>query len=169
MSWYLLTCKNGKEEQTKKMIEQMVQGRGLEDSIRSVFIPTERVLESKGGKPYERIRKPFPGYILIDMDTNIKSYEGIKGTPGVLGFIGDNKTPKPLSKDEVANFMGRMLEEPRYVLELKKGDKVQFKSGSMADMAGTVDRVSGGRVYVKVDLLGKVATVEADITDLSKA
>lgn len=169
MSWYLITCRNGKEEQTKKLIEQKIQSMDLEDSIRAVFIPTERVLESKGGKPYEKIRKPFPGYILVDMDTNIKSYEGLRGTPGVTGFVGDGKTPKPLSKEEVSNFMGRMLEKPRYILELKKGDKVQIRSGPMVDMAGTVDRVSGGRVYVKVDLLGKVATLEADITDLEKA
>ena len=168
MSWYLVTCRNGKEEMVKSLIEQKVKFMNLEDSIRSVFIPTERVLEAKGGKPYEKIRKPFPGYVLVDMDTNIKSYESIRGTSGVTGFVGDGRTPKPLSKEEVTKFMGRMLESPRYVLELKKGDKVQIRSGSMRDMAGTVDRVSGGRVYIKVDLLGKVATVEVDITDLEK-
>jgi len=168
MSWYLVTCRNGKEELVKSLIEQRIESMDLKDSIRSVFIPTERVLEAKGGKPYEKIRKPFPGYVLVDMDTNIRSYEGIRRTPGVTGFVGEGRTPKPLSKEEVTKFMGRMLETPRYILELEKGDKVQIRSGAMRDMAGTVERVSGGRVYIKVDLLGKIATVEADITDLEK-
>ena len=75
------------------------------ESIGEIRIPTETVVENKGGKKRETQRKFFPGYILVEMEMSDEAWHLVKNTPKVTGFVGTGKKPTPLSEEEVDNIL----------------------------------------------------------------
>src|ERR1700757_2322189 len=71
--WYIIHTYSGFERKVKESLESRVKAFGLEDRIGQILIPTEMVLEMRGGKKIESHRLFYPGYVLveIDMDDNV--------------------------------------------------------------------------------------------------
>ena len=51
-------------------------------------MPTEEVVEMRGGQKRKSERKFFPGYVLVQMELDDETWHLVKDTPRVLGFIG---------------------------------------------------------------------------------
>ena len=45
-------------------------------------------------------RKIFPGYVLLEMIVDERSWYIVRNTPGVTGFVGSNTKPVPLTEEE---------------------------------------------------------------------
>ena len=101
MQWYIVHTYSGFEERVTETLRQRADALGMGDSFGEVRIPTETIVELKGGKKRETQRKFFPGYMLVQMEMSDAAWHVVKNTPKVTGFVGTGKKPTPLPQEEV--------------------------------------------------------------------
>ncbi len=65
--WFALHTLSGQENKVKNYIEKFKKAEELDDHIAEVLLPTEVVSEVKGGKKSTKVRKLYPGYVVINM------------------------------------------------------------------------------------------------------
>ncbi|MGI6591082.1 MAG: transcription termination/antitermination protein NusG [Eggerthellaceae bacterium] len=163
--WYVLHTYSGYEKKVKNEIEMRVENMGLENNVFAVEIPMETVTEIKdGGKRVDSEKKVFPGYVLIRMDLDDRSWAAVRNTPGVTGFVGSEGHPEPLTRAEYNKIMKRTSHEApkKTSTNIEVGQTVKVVSGPLADFDGTVAEVSpdSGKVKVMVSIFGRETPVE---------
>ena len=99
--WYVAHTYSGYENKVKEDLEKTVENRGLQDMILEISYPTEEVVEMKDGKRKVVTRKMLPGYVMIKMIMNDKTWYVVRNTRGVTGFVGPGSKPVPLTDEEV--------------------------------------------------------------------
>ena len=107
--WYIVHTYSGFEERVKETLIQRAEALGMGESFGEVRIPTESIVELKGGKKRETQRKFFPGYILVEMEMSDAAWHVVKNTPKVTGFVGSGKKPTPLSQEEVDQILEQVV------------------------------------------------------------
>ncbi len=164
--WYVLHTYSGYENKVKKNLESRIETMGLENNVFGIEIPTEMVTEIKeGGRRVDSEKKVFPGYILVRMEMDDRSWAAVRNTPGVTGFVGSQGHPEPLTRDEFNKIMKRTSPAaPKKVTSssLTVGQAVKVTNGPLADFDGTVAEVSPdtGKVKVMVSIFGRETPVE---------
>src|SRR5499425_2248663 len=88
MKWYFIHTYSGFERKVKESLESRVRAFGLEEKIGKVVIPTETVVEVRGGKKIETSRMFYPGYVLVELDMDDNVWHIVKNTPRVTDFVG---------------------------------------------------------------------------------
>ncbi len=125
--WYIVHTYSGFENKVKESLEQRVQAYGLQDEIGEILIPTEQVVEMRGGKKVVSSKRFFPGYILVEMHMSDNAWHVVKNTPKVTGFVGAGAKPTPLSREEVDQILqpgdggGREAEAEVHLREGRSG------------------------------------------------
>ena len=99
--WYVVHTYSGYENKVKEDLEKTVENRNLQDMILEVKYPTEEVVEIKDAKRKVVQRKVYPGYVMIKMIMNDKTWYVVRNTRGVTGFVGPGSKPIPLTDEEV--------------------------------------------------------------------
>ncbi|MDO4182477.1 MAG: transcription termination/antitermination protein NusG [Coriobacteriia bacterium] len=163
--WYVLHTYSGYENKVRDNLIQRVEAMGLENSVFKIEIPTETVTEIKeGGRRVETERKVFPGYVLVRMELDDRSWAAVRNTPGVTGFVGSQGNPAPLTREEYNKIMKRASKEApkKTSTVLEVGQSVKVISGPLADFDGTVSEVSpdAGKIKVLVSIFGRETPVE---------
>src|SRR5260221_4758759 len=106
MRWYVVQASSGQEKSIKAALVERIRRSGMADKFGEVLVPTEEVVEMKGGAKALSERRFFPGYILVQMDMTDETWHLVKSTPKVTGFIGGSAMPPtPISDKEVANIL----------------------------------------------------------------
>ena len=67
MDWYVIQAYSGYEQKVKAALEERISLNNLTEKFGEILIPTEQIVELKGGAKKTTERKFFPGYILIQM------------------------------------------------------------------------------------------------------
>lgn len=172
-NWYVVHTQTGSEEKVKATLETKITQKGLEELITSIIIPTEQVSEVRSGKKKITQRKFFPGYLLMEMELNEKTYLFVKTTPGVTGFIGPGKKPMPLPQEEVDNILKRTKEtqekpSPKTIFE--KGQQVRVIDGPFMNFNGTIEEIhpEKGKIKVSVSIFGRATPVELEYWQVEK-
>ena len=163
--WYVLHTYSGYENKVKKNLETRIETMGLENNVFAIEIPTETVTEIKeGGRRVESDRKVFPGYVLVRMELDDRSWAAVRNTPGVTGFVGSQGNPAPLTREEYNKIMKRTSHEApkKTSTHLEVGQSVKVVSGPLAEFDGVVSEVSpeAGKVKVLVSIFGRETPVE---------
>lgn len=171
--WYVLHTYSGYENKVKKNLEIRIETMGLENSVFSIEIPTEMVTEIKeGGRRVENEKKVFPGYVLVRMELDDRSWAAVRNTPGVTGFVGSQGKPTPLTRDEYNKIMKRTSHEApkKTSSSLEVGQAVKVVSGPLAEFDGIVSEVSpeANKVKVMVSIFGRETPVELSFDQVSK-
>ena len=96
--WYIIHTYSGFEKKVKESLESRVAAFGLQEKIGRMMIPTEDVVEVRGGKKLVSSRMLYPGYVLVEMDMDDYTWHVVRNTPRVTGFVGSGETPTPLSE-----------------------------------------------------------------------
>src|SRR6266498_1870723 len=99
--WYAVNTYSGHENKVKQNLEHRVVSLNQGRNVRQIVIPTEQVSEMKDGQKVQTEKRTMPGYVLVNMDLNEDSWNLVKGTPGVTGFVGASNKPVPLSQGEI--------------------------------------------------------------------
>lgn len=172
-NWYVVHTQTGSEEKVKTSLDKRILAEALQDLITKVVIPTEQVSEIRSGKKRISQRKFFPGYLLLEMELNERTYLFIKTTPGVTGFIGLGKRPMPLPQKEVDNILKRTEEtqvKPSPKVLFEKGEPVRVKDGPFLNFNGSIDEIhpEKGKVKVSVSIFGRATPVELEYWQVEK-
>ncbi|MCM8771153.1 MAG: transcription termination/antitermination protein NusG [Candidatus Omnitrophica bacterium] len=171
--WYVVHTQTGSEEKVKSILEKKIAASNMQDVISQVIIPTEQVSEIRSGKRKISERKFFPGYIMVEMELNEKTYMFIKSVPGVTSFIGLGKRPQALAEEEVNNILKRSQEtqikpSPKVVFEI--GEQVRVIDGPFVNFSGTIEEIhpERGKLKVSVSIFGRSTPVELEYWQVEK-
>ena len=169
--WYLLYVVSGREEQSKRNLEQRIKYMDASDKIFQIVIPTTKEIEIKAGKRHTINRKAFPGYIMVNMSLDEHSYDIVRNTSDIVGFVSAGTKPVPLEKEEVEAILQRMEEAPSEVrVTFNEGDSVRVTNGPFIDFIGKVDQINvdKGKVKVLLSLFGRETPVELDLLGVER-
>lgn len=169
--WYVIHTYSGYEQRVKTNLEQRIKSMDAQDTISQVVIPTENVIEIKEGHRKTVARKVFPGYILVQMELTDESWNVVRNTPGVTGFVGAGTKPVPLEDREVETIFDQMkAETPRVKVGFTRGDSVRVVDGPFYDFIGIVDNINEekGKVRLLVSFFGRETPVELDFLQVDR-
>ena len=165
--WYVVHTYSGFENKVRLSVQEQFRASRLEEKLGDIVVPTEQVVEVKGGKKRTSTRKFFPGYILIEMECDENTWYLVKNTPKVTGFLGGN-TPSALSDSEVQNVVKQMrgeVEKPKPKVEFEKGENIRVIDGPFVNFTGVIDEVhpDRGKLKVMVSIFGRTTPVELEM------
>jgi transcriptional antiterminator NusG len=175
--WYVVRCFSSHEKKVKEFLEREIEDQDMEDKIKEVLVPTETVVEIRGGKKRTREKNFFPGYILVNTHYDEEVNNLIQSAPSCLGFLKGktDAVPTPLKKHEVKRIIGRVQEggdEMRNVeIPYSEGDLVKVISGPFKDFDGTVQEVNPEKLKLRVlvSIFGRKTPVEVDVNQVESA
>lgn len=166
--WYVVRTFSGHENKVKNLIDaELKDNEELRARIFDVLVPTEKVFEVKDGKKKTKTKNFFPGYILVQVDLDIKAKDFIINTPSVMGFLGTQNNPVPLQPSEVKRIVGRITqndETERTETIFRAGDMVKIIDGPFNNFSGYVEEVNEEKMKLKVmvSIFGRKTPVEID-------
>jgi transcriptional antiterminator NusG len=173
--WYVVNTYSGHENKVKEKLEMRAQSMDMKDYIFRVIIPEQKEVEMKDGVTKEKVKKMFPGYVLIEMIMSDEAWFVVRNTPGVTGFIGSSgkgAKPTPLQPYEVDNILKNMgISRLDVDKELEVGAKVKIIAGAFSGMYGVITSIDlpNQKLELNVDLFGQDTAVEVEISQIEIA
>jgi len=169
--WYVLNIRTGYENSILKEIKQRTEATGMEDKIVELLVPVQKKIVVKKGKQEIKEEKIFPGYVLIKMELDNKTWDLIQNTEGVRGFVKTDRFPKPLAEAEVQAITKFMeVEQPSFQTSFSVGEAVKITEGAFADFIGSIQEIdtAKGKIKVLISFLGREAPVELELSQVTK-
>lgn len=173
--WYVVHAYSGFEKFVMQALLERIRLERLEDRFGDILVPTEEVVELRGGQKRKSERKFFPGYVLVEMEMDEKTWHLVRSTPKVLGFIGGTSDkPAPITAKEAETILQRMQdssEKPKPKVLFEVGEVVRVIDGPFADFNGVVEEVNyeKSRLRVAVLIFGRSTPVELQFDQVEKA
>lgn len=171
--WYVAHALSGHENRVCKALRERIFNHGLEAFFADIFIPEESIVSNVKGKKRTVKKKFFPGYVLIKMIMNDKTWHLVRNTDKITGFIGPSKNePSPITEEEAAFLTNQAAEgfkRPKASTNLSEGDNVRVIEGPFTTFIGTIESVNEkGKIRVQVSIFGRPTPVELDFTQVEK-
>jgi transcription termination/antitermination protein NusG len=156
--WYVLKVQSSREDTIRDALQKRVKIQGLQRFFGQIVVPTEKITEIRNNKKRIVERKTYPGYIMVQMELNEKTWFLVRETPGVGDFVGAHGTPTKMTDAEVNQMLHQeeektTAETPKVRIDVERGDRVKIKDGPFENFEGTVEEVIEGRGLVKVMLI----------------
>jgi transcription termination/antitermination protein NusG len=172
--WFVVHAFSGFENQVKRSLKERVSRSGMEDLFGEILVPTEEVVEMRGGQQRKSERKFFPGYVLVQMEMTDETWHLVRDVPRVMGFIGGTgDRPAPISDKEAASILQRVqegVEKPRPKVLFEPGEVVRVVDGPFNDFNGVVEDVDydKNRLKVSVSIFGRSTPVDLEFSQVEK-
>jgi len=172
--WYVVHAYSGMEKSVARALQERIGREGLQSQFGQILVPTEEVVEVKGGKRAITERRLYSGYVLVEMEMTDEAWHLVKSTPKVTGFLGGSANrPSPLPQREVDEILQRMqegYEKPKPKVLFEVGEMVRVKDGPFADFNGNVEEVNydKSRVRVSVTIFGRSTPVDLEFGQVEK-
>ncbi|RPH66411.1 MAG: transcription termination/antitermination protein NusG [Burkholderiales bacterium] len=172
--WYVVHAYSGMEKSVARAIQERVDRAGMSERFGRILVPTEEVVEMKGGQRKTTERRFFPGYVLVEMEMDDDTWHLVKHTNKVTGFIGGTgNRPTPISEKEVEKIMAQMqegVEKPKPKTLFEVGEMVRVREGPFTDFNGNVEEVNydKSRLRVSVTIFGRATPVELEFGQVEK-
>ena len=173
--WYVVHAYSGYEKKVALAREERIAMHTLQEKFGDIMVPTEEVVEMKGGQKRTSERKFFPGYVLVHMDLNDETWHLVKETPRVMGFIGGTaEKPAPITDAEASKILQRMEDSedtPTHKVVYEPGEMVRVTDGPFNDFTGTVEEVNyeKSRLRVAVLIFGLSTPVDLEFGQVEKS
>lgn len=172
--WYVVHVFSGMEKSVHKALLERIERAGLQTSFGRILVPSEEVIEMRGGQKAITERRIFPGYVLVEMDLTDETWHLVKNTNRVTGFLGGSgNRPAPISEKEVEKILSQIeegVEKPRPKILFEVGEMLRVTEGPFADFNGNVEEVNyeKSKVRVNVTIFGRATPVELDFSQVEK-
>ncbi len=172
--WYVVNTYSGHESKVRDNLLMRAQSMGMENNIFRVIVPEQKEVEIKDGVKKEKIKKMFPGYVLVEMIMSDEAWYAVRNTPGVTGFIGSSgkgAKPIPLSPQEIDKILiNEGMSRVDIEADLKEGDNVTIIDGPFKGMYGKIENIDleNNKLTVLIDLFGQETPVEVELLQISK-
>jgi transcriptional antiterminator NusG len=175
--WYVVHAYSGFENQVKKSLVERIARAGMEERF-------GEVVEMRSGQKRRSERKFFPGYVLVQIETDTEGkapriddecWHLVKETPKVMGFIGGTADrPLPIRDSEAETILSRVregVEKPKPKVLFEPGEMVRVTDGPFNDFNGVVEEVNyeKSRLRVAVLIFGRSTPVELEFGQVEKA
>lgn len=181
--WYIVHSYAGYEKRVKQNIETRAAQLEGGDLIYQVEVPMEDTIEIKNGQRKLVTKVRIPGYVLVRMDLREESWDLVRHTPAVTGFVGNSANPVPLRPQEAFEMLKVTYELPEEAamkaavkgvavkgksknvpinVNYKLGESIMIKDGSFAGLPGTISEIKpeSGKLTVLVSLFERETPVE---------
>ncbi|MGB0590949.1 MAG: transcription termination/antitermination protein NusG [Myxococcota bacterium] len=173
MKWYAVSTFSGYEARAKTLLEENIKTARLEALFGEILVPTEEVVELRGGAKRTMQKKLMPGYMFIQMDLVTEAWHCVKDTEKITGFVGDDKNPKPISEREIKKLTQQVEEgavRPTTQKMFEEGTNVRVVDGPFLNFSGTVEEVLSAKqkVRVLVSIFGRATPVELDFMQVER-
>ena len=172
--WYVVHAYSGYEKRVMNTLKERIELHGMQEHFGDVLVPTEEVVEMKGGQKRKSERKFFPGYVLVQMELNDEAWHLVKETPRVMGFIGGKADkPAPITEREANLILQRVddsADKPKPKTLFEPGEMVRVIDGPFNDFNGVVEEVNyeKSRLRVAVLIFGRSTPVELEFSQVEK-
>jgi len=172
--WYVVHAYSGFEAHVKRSLQERIERAGMQDLFGEILVPTEEVVEMRGGAQRRSERKFFPGYVLVQMEMTDDTWHLVKDVPKVMGFIGGTgDRPAPISDKEAEAILQRMQEgvdKPRPKVLFEPGEVVRVTDGPFNDLSGVVEGVDYEKSRLKVSglIFGRSTPVDLEVGQVEK-
>lgn len=183
--WYVIHTYSGMENRVKQNLDSRVKTLNMEDFIHETVVPTEEAVEIRNGARKTVTRTVLPGYVLVRMELTDESWNTVRHTPSVTGFVGHANNPVPLSLTEVENMLEPSVRAkvnqaatgptPRTrkkieVVDFAVGDSVQVVDGPFAGVHATITEinVNSQRLKALVEILGRETPVDLTFPQITR-
>ena len=169
--WYVINTYSGHENKVKANLEHRIESMGQRQRFRRVVVPTETVQELKDNQKVAVEKRTMPGYVLVNMDLNEDSWQVVKGTPGVTGFVGASNEPIPLTQAEVDRLLHReVAQKVPSRAQFSIGESVKVISGPLSDFSGEISEINedASKLKVLVSIFGRETPVEVGYDQVKK-
>lgn len=172
--WYVVHAYSGFEKKVAGSLKERIELSGMQDRFGEVLVPTEEVVEMRGGQKRKSERKFFPGYVLVQMELDDDTWHLVKETPRVMGFIGGKADkPAPITDAEAEAILQRVQsgDKPKPKTIFEPGEMVRVIDGPFNDFNGVVEEVNyeKNRLQVAVLIFGRSTPVELEFSQVEKA
>ena len=172
--WYVVHAYSGYEKKVAAALRERIELAGMQDQFGEVLVPTEEVVEMRGGQKRKSELKFFPGYVLVEMELNDDTWHLVKETPRVMGFIGGKADqPAPITEAEANAILQRVEtgDKPKPKTLFEPGEMVRVVDGPFNDFNGVVEEVNyeKSRLRVAVLIFGRSTPVELEFGQVEKA
>ena len=178
--WFAIHTLSGQELKVKDSIERRMKAEEMQEYIKEVLVPMEKVVEVRGGKKTVTTRKLHPGYVYIDialLDENRRVMEKpwyfIRETQGIIGFVGGER-PVAVMPDEIAVIKEQIsesedTEKPKVNFEI--GETIKINDGPFLNFSGVIEEIEPdrGKLKVTVNIFGRNTPVELEYWQVEKA
>ena len=174
MRWFVVQAFSGFEKQVKQSMQDYIVRADQQESFGRILVPTEEVVEMKGGQKRTSERKFFPGYVLVEMEMTDETWHLIKSVPRVAGFIGGTENrPMPITNKEAEEIIQQIsdsADKPKMKFTFAPGEIVRIVDGPFQDFNGTVEDANfeKAKLKVSVTIFGRSTPVELDFTQVEK-
>jgi transcriptional antiterminator NusG len=171
--WYVVHSYAGYENKVKTNLESRISSLNMEDYIFQIEVPTEEVMEIKGGKRQAVVRKKLPGYLFVRMDLTDESWSAVRNTPGVTGFVGQTSRPTPLTVDEVVKQLAPPKQKTvvaQKAVDFEVGESITVTDGPFATLPATINEINldSQKLKVLVSIFGRETPVELSFNQVAK-
>lgn len=158
LTWYVLKVQSSREDGIRDALERRVKMQALQPFFGRIVVPTEKITEIRNNKKKIIERKTYPGYIMVEMELNEKTWFTVRETPGVGDFVGAHGTPTRMTPTDVRQMLNEQpegidVEQPKVKIVVDRGDRVKITEGTFENFEGTVEEVIEARGLVKVMLI----------------
>ena len=172
MQWYAVRVSTGRENTAMEALKSEIARQGSDAMFGEILVPTEDVVDVRSGKKRNIKRKFLPGYMLVQMIKTDLSYQIVKKSPDIIGFVG-GLSSRPLAQADVDRLVNRVkLSEtgPRMKVQFHVGELVRVKEGPFADFNGAVEKIMAEkhRLVVSVFIFGRSTPVELEYGQVEK-
>lgn len=172
--WYIVNVYSGSENRVAQLIKEQSAKKGLESYFEEILIPTEEVIEIKGGEKVNVNKKYFPGYVLVKMVLTGDTWHLVRNIPRVSGFLGAKGKPTPVSELEIKRILDQVkesMESPKSSVTYEIGDQVRVVEGPFASFSGYVEEIEDDKQRLKVSVMifGRATPVALEFSQVEKA
>ena len=178
--WFVIHTLSGQEQKVKDSIEKRVKTDEMQDYVKEVLVPMEKVVEVRNQKKTVSSRKLWPGYVFVDMvlldENNLiieEPWYFIKETQGVIGFVG-GEPPVPTPTEEVEQIKNQIsqseeTEKPKVNFEV--GETIKINNGPFLNFSGVIEEIDPerGKLKVTVNIFGRNTPVELEYWQVERA
>lgn len=181
--WYTLKVQVNRETNIQKELQRRIAADPeVSKNVRDVLVPTEKYEEYKNNRKRTLTRKKFPGYIMVNMNLDERTWFLMRGTPGVGDFTGSfgrraadgsYTKPLPMTEEDVRLMLqssDSKTDDSKRTVSFSVGDFVRVTGENFKDSEGKVSSIdeAAEKVTVEIILFNKPTPVTFDFWQVVK-
>lgn len=171
MKYFVVHAYTGRERKVKELLEHAIENNNLKEVFGSIILPAERITKVKKSELVSEERRLYPGYIVVEMESNEQTINLVNSIPGVTHILGTKTKPLPLTETEVKSMLEQIERSKDQIsteVPFTQGENVKVITGPFVGFLGTVDEIHSDRrrVKVMVTIFGRSTPIDLDFLEV---